>query len=48
MLGVAATGKPVSFSIIDIWRVKDGKLAEIWHNVPNGDILAQINPPAAK
>ncbi len=48
LLGVAPTGKPVTFSIIDIWRVKDGKLAELWHNVPNNDILVQISPPAAK
>ena len=26
--------------------VKDGKIVELWHNVPTSDILAQINPPA--
>lgn len=46
MMGIAATGKPVTFGIIDIWRVKDGKLVELWHNVPNSDMLAQISPPA--
>lgn len=46
LLGIAPTGKPVTFSLIDIWRVKNGKLVEIWHNVPNSDILAQIKPPA--
>lgn len=45
LLGIAPTGKPVTFSLIDIWRVKNGKLVEIWHNVPNSDILAQIKSP---
>jgi predicted ester cyclase len=30
-LGVAATGKPVAWAHIDIQRVRDGKIAEIWH-----------------
>lgn len=47
LLGVAATGNPVTFSLIDIWRVKDGKLTDIWHNVPNSDILEQIQPEAS-
>lgn len=46
LLGVPATGKPVTFSIIDIWRVRDGKLTELWHNVPNSDMLEQIQPTA--
>ena len=46
-LGVAPTGKSVTFSIIDIWRVQDGKIAELWHDVPNNEILAQIGGPAA-
>lgn len=41
-LGVAATGNAVTWSIIDIWRVKDGKIVELWHNIPNDDILEQI------
>jgi predicted ester cyclase len=41
-LGVAATGKAVTASIIDIFRVKDGKVVELWHNIPNEDILEQI------
>jgi predicted ester cyclase len=44
LLGVPATGKPVTFSIIDIVRIKDGKIAELWHNVPTSDILEQIQP----
>jgi predicted ester cyclase len=30
-LGVAATGQPVAWSHIDIHRVRDGQIAEIWH-----------------
>ena len=50
LLGVAPTGKPMTFSIIDIWHVKDGKITEVWHNFPTADILQQIGyqlvPPA--
>ena len=28
---MAATKKPFEFHAIDIWLVKDGKLAEVWH-----------------
>jgi predicted ester cyclase len=45
-LGVAPTGKAVTWSIIDIFRVKDSKITELWHNVPNEDILEQIQPAA--
>lgn len=31
MMGMPATGKPVNFGAIDVWKVKDGKLAEVWH-----------------
>jgi predicted ester cyclase len=41
-LGIPATGKAVTWSIIDIWRVKDGKIVELWHHIPNEDILEQI------
>ena len=43
-LGVPATGKAVTWSIIDIFRVKDGKVVELWHNIPTEDILEQIDP----
>ena len=33
-----------SFDVV----IKNGKLTEIWHNVPNSDMLAQINAPTAK
>lgn len=43
-LGVAPTGKVVTWSIIDIMRVQNGRITELWHDVPNGDILEQIQP----
>ena len=48
IMGVAPTGNPVTFSLIDIWRVQNGKLTDIWHNVPNSDILEQIGTPPAQ
>jgi predicted ester cyclase len=49
-LGVAPTGKPVTWSHIDIHRVQGGKITDIWHTVPVGDILQQLGyeqvPPA--
>ena len=47
-LGVAPTGKAVTWSIIDIFRVQNGKVVELWHDVPNGDILEQISEPPAQ
>jgi predicted ester cyclase len=47
-LGVAPTGKTVTWSIIDVFRVQDGKIVELWHDVPNGDILEQIGEPLAQ
>jgi steroid delta-isomerase-like uncharacterized protein len=48
--GVPATGNKVIYTNLDIWRVKDGKIMEVWHNFPVADILQQIGyqlvPPA--
>ena len=41
-LGVAPTGKPMSFALIDIFRFKEGKVVEVWHYIPVPDILEQI------
>ena len=50
LMGVAPTGNKVTFSQIDIWRVQDGKITDVWHNFANADILQQIGyqlvPPA--
>jgi predicted ester cyclase len=40
--GVAPTGKPVTWSQIDIHRVHNGKITEVWHTVPVADILQQL------
>jgi ketosteroid isomerase-like protein len=42
-MGIAPTGNPVHFSLIDLQRIEDGKIVEVWHNVPLTDILHQIN-----
>lgn len=42
IMGIAPTGNPVTFSLIDILRVQDGKIVEVWHNIPVADILHQM------
>ena len=42
MMGVAPTNKPVTWTHIDVHRVKNGKIVEAWHNIPMSDILQQI------
>jgi predicted ester cyclase len=37
LMSVAPTGKKGTFSLIDIWRIKDGKITDIWHNAPIAD-----------
>ena len=41
-MGNADTGKHASIPIIDIWRVKDGKLDETWHVEDLLRLLSQI------
>ena len=49
-IGIAPTGKKVTFSQIDIWRVQNGKITDVWHNFARDDILQQVGytlvPPA--
>jgi predicted ester cyclase len=40
--GVPATGNKVVYTNMDIWRIKDGKIMEVWHNFPVSDIMLQI------
>lgn len=42
ILDLAPTGKKVTWSSIDTWRVKNGKITDVWHNFPDGDILLQL------
>jgi len=46
--GTAPTENPVTFSVIDIWRIKGGKVIELWHNVPTADQMEQISDPPAQ
>ncbi len=50
LAGVPAKGEPVTWSQIDIWEVKNGKISQVWHNFAVADILQQIGytfvPPA--
>ncbi|MER6347561.1 ester cyclase [Streptomyces sp. NPDC001595] len=41
-LGIPATGRPVNFQSIDIWRVEDGLLAEHWDQIDLTDIFRQL------
>lgn len=48
-MGIAPTGNPVTWTHIDFSRVEDGKIVEVWHNLPLADILQQIqNGPNLK
>ena len=50
MMGMPATNKPVSIKAIDVWLVRDGKLAEVWHVEQLMQMMMQIGamkPPAA-
>jgi steroid delta-isomerase-like uncharacterized protein len=47
-LGIPATGRPVNFQSIDIWRVADGLLAEHWDQLNMDDLFRQLGvDPAA-
>ena len=42
IMGMQPTKKSFEFSAIDIWRVKDGKLAEAWHVEQMLQMMMQI------
>jgi predicted ester cyclase len=47
-MGIAPTGKPVSFSAIDVVRIADGKIVERWSQADNLALLQQLGAvPAA-
>lgn len=49
MMDMPATNKPVSFKAIDVWLVRDGKLAEVWHVEQLMQMMMQMGamkPPA--
>jgi len=47
--GIPATGKPVAFSAISIYRFQDGKIAQLWAQVDRLGLLQQLGavPQAA-
>lgn len=50
MMEMPATSKPVDFKAIDVWLVRDGKLAEVWHVEQLLQMMTQMGamkPPAA-
>ena len=42
MFGVPATGKDVSVMGIDVFRIQDGKIAEIWQSYDQMGMMRQI------
>ncbi|WP_445399109.1 ester cyclase [Streptomyces sp. LE64] len=43
--GVAATGRPVHFSSVELYRVADGRVAEEWVAPDLVTLMRQISPP---
>ena len=43
--GVSATGQPIEFTANVIYRIEDGKIAEIWGEADFGVLMRQIQPP---
>lgn len=44
-LGVAPTGRPVTFSTIDIHRIADGQIVESWHIEDFFSLYLQLTAP---
>ena len=47
LMGVPATGRPISVLATGIFRVVDGKLAENWVNLDALSLMQQIGPVPA-
>ncbi len=50
-LGMAPTGKHITWSFIEIWRITDGKLAEYWVEADMMGMMQQLGvlpPPPAR
>jgi steroid delta-isomerase-like uncharacterized protein len=45
---MAPTGKPASVHTIDVWLVKDGKLAEVWHVEQQLQLMIQLGAMGAE
>jgi predicted ester cyclase len=42
LFGVPATGRPVDFGVIDIYRVQDGQLVEHWDEADTLGLMQQL------
>jgi steroid delta-isomerase-like uncharacterized protein len=47
LMGMPATGKTATFSYIDIYRIADGRIAEIWHVEDVAGMLQQLGAAPA-
>jgi predicted ester cyclase len=43
--GIAATGRPVVFTALVIYRFRDGKIAESWGEIDFAGLWRQLNAP---
>jgi steroid delta-isomerase-like uncharacterized protein len=41
-MGIPASGRPIDIKYIDLWRVRDGKLAENWVQMDTAGLMQQI------
>jgi len=46
VLGLPPDGRPVSFTGIAIWRVRDGRLAECWVERASWELHQELSRPA--
>ena len=40
--GLAPTGKKITWEAVDIWRIVDGKVVELWYAVVELDFYKQL------
>ena len=43
--GVAPTGRPVTFSGVNVFRIRDGKVVEIWNHRDDLGLMQQVGAP---
>jgi len=50
LMGIPATGKSVVFTGIEVFRIKDGKIAELWASMDNLGLFQQLGviPPLSE
>jgi predicted ester cyclase len=45
--GIPATGRPMSFTALVLYRFRDGRICESWTELDLAGLLAQLTAPAA-